>query len=192
MSAWGKNVANLRALMESLAVTGRDGRPLDADAAFLTWRDITQEIKTGGRTIYIIGNGASASMASHISADLEKNFFVSTEVFTDLSLITAIGNDLGYENVFSEPLRRKMVAGDALVAISSSGGSPNVVKAAALARDTGGTVVTLSAMKPDNPLRGLGDLNFHVPAKTYGMAETCHAAILHYWVDIMTETMEKE
>ena len=73
-----------------------------------------------GNTLYLVGNGASASMASHMAADLDKNARVHTEVFTDPALITAIANDLDYTQVFSEPLRRRMSPGDMLVAISSS------------------------------------------------------------------------
>jgi D-sedoheptulose 7-phosphate isomerase len=70
-----------------------------------------------------------------------------------------------------------------LVAISSSGRSPNILKAAAVAADMKMTVVTLSGMAPENPLRRAGWLNAYVAAPTYGLAETCHAAILHHWMD---------
>jgi D-sedoheptulose 7-phosphate isomerase len=70
-----------------------------------------------------------------------------------------------------------------LVAISSSGRSPNILAAVAVANRLALTVVTLSAMAPDNPLRASGSLNVYVPAETYGYAESCHAAILHHWMD---------
>jgi D-sedoheptulose 7-phosphate isomerase len=70
-----------------------------------------------------------------------------------------------------------------VVAISSSGRSANILQAVQTTRKTGGKVITLSAMQRDNPLHNLGDLNFYIPAPSYGMAETCHAAILHYWID---------
>jgi D-sedoheptulose 7-phosphate isomerase len=135
------------------------------------------------RTVYLIGNGASASMASHFAADLAKNGHLHTQVFSDLSLITAISNDLGYEHVFAEPLRRRAQPQDMLVAISSSGNSPNLLKAVDVAHEKRLTVVTLSAMQPDNALRQLGDLNVYLGAKTYGLAETAHAAVLHHWMD---------
>ncbi|RLC10378.1 MAG: hypothetical protein DRI57_20490 [Deltaproteobacteria bacterium] len=72
-----------------------------------------------------------------------------------------------------------------LVAISSSGNSPNVLAGCEMAMSLGGYVVTLSAMKSDNLLISQGNLNFYVPAETYGAAETCHAAILHFWMDQM-------
>jgi D-sedoheptulose 7-phosphate isomerase len=76
-----------------------------------------------------------------------------------------------------------MRRGDVLVAVSSSGESPNILRAAEESHRLGGAVVTLSAMDPDNTLRKMGSLNFYVPASTYGMAESCHAAILHHWID---------
>ena len=135
------------------------------------------------RVIYLIGNGASASMASHFAADLAKNADLHTQVFTDTSLITAVANDMSYDMVFVAPLRRRLKVGDMVVAISSSGNSPNVLKAVEFAASRKATVVTLSAMRPTNALRASGALNFWLPADTYGMAETGHAAILHHWMD---------
>ena len=83
-------------------------------------------------------------MASHFAADLAKNGRVRTEVFTDLSLITAVANDVNYESVFSEPLRWQMAQGD-MLAISSSGNAPNVPVGCETAMSLGGFVVTLSA-----------------------------------------------
>ena len=131
-------------------------------------------------------------MASHVAADLAKNGHVHTEVFSDLSLITAIANDMGYEEVFSEPLRRRMTSGDMLVAISSSGESGNVLRAVEESQMLKGVVVTLSAMNRENTLSTKGDLNFYVPAATYGLAETCHAAILHHWIDKIVERKSRE
>ncbi len=185
MTDWDGNTLNIKTTLGSLSVQEGSGEKLAPDMAFDRWKDFTLGIRKAGKTVYLIGNGASASMASHVAADLAKNAHVHTEVFSDLSLITAIANDLGYEEVFAEPLRRRMNHGDMLVAISSSGQSPNILRAVREAKDRGGIVITLSAMRYDNTLRSTGTLNFYVPAETYGMAETCHAAILHYWIDLM-------
>jgi D-sedoheptulose 7-phosphate isomerase len=185
MKGWVDNTAELKACLDALAVSDVTGQVLEPDIAFPWLKEATLKMREAGNTLYLIGNGASASMASHTAADLAKNAHLKTKVFTDLSLITAIANDLSYEEVFAEPLRRHLGKGDMLVAISSSGRSPNVLRGAQEATKLGGMVVTLSAMKPDNPLRTLGTINFYVPADTYGMAETSHAAILHFWVDQM-------
>jgi D-sedoheptulose 7-phosphate isomerase len=180
---WTKNVDEIAKYLLSPRASDGDAQPLDIDVAFARWTDWTVQIRERKRTIFLIGNGASASMASHVAADLAKNAHVHTEVFTDLALITAIANDLSFQEIFSEPLKRRLVPGDMVVAISSSGRSANILQAVQTTRKMGGKVVTLSAMQRDNPLHSLGDLNFHIPAPSYGMAETCHAAILHYWID---------
>ncbi len=182
---WTNNISNLENCLKSLSARDKAGDETDSDSAFAQWKDRTVQVRENRRTAYLIGNGASASMASHFAADLAKNGRIRTEIFTDLSLITAVANDVDYESVFSEPLRWRMTEGDMLVAVSSSGNSPNVLAGCETAMSVGGFVVTLSAMKPDNALRSLGNLNFYVPAETYGAAETCHAAVLHYWMDKM-------
>jgi len=179
---WIQYLENLYILLQSLSISSSDGE-LESEEAIIAWVKKTLSVRKNRGTVFLIGNGASASMASHVAADLAKNAHVRTEVFSDLSLITAIANDLSYEEIFAEPLRRRMTDGDMLVAISSSGQSANVLRAVRESKNLGGFVVTLSAMRLDNTLRGSGHLNFYVPAQTYGIAESCHAAILHYWID---------
>jgi D-sedoheptulose 7-phosphate isomerase len=90
---------------------------------------------------------------------------------------------VAYDEVFSLPLERLGRAGDLLIAISSSGNSPNIIRALEVAQGVGIAAVTLSAMQPDNRARALGDLNFYVPVRRYGWAESAHQVILHYWFD---------
>ncbi len=185
LTPWKQEVDKLCDILHKLSSIGYDGVEYSADEGFHIWRELTIEVRDKKRSIYLIGNGASASMASHFAADLAKNAHLHTEVFSDLSLITAISNDMGYEWVFAEPLRRRAKKGDMLVAISSSGASKNILCAAEVARKIGLKVITLSAMSPQNPLRSSGSLNIYIPAETYGYAETSHAAILHYWMDMV-------
>ena len=191
MSKWQKNITNLYDLLESLIVLDSQGNFLDADEAFFRLTELTFRVHSEGATIYYLGNGASASMASHFAADMAKNGGVRTMVFTDLSLLTAVANDLSYEAVYAEPLRWYMKRKDMVVAISSSGNSPNIVRAVVQAKGLGGTVITISAMGEDNSIRKLGDLNFYVTAKAYGLAETAHAAILHFWMDLVESKRKK-
>ncbi|MBQ6599421.1 MAG: SIS domain-containing protein [Lentisphaeria bacterium] len=186
---WNDYCRNIQELLKGLAVTDGSGRELDRDEAFHQLKERTLMVRAEHKTIYCIGNGASASIASHFSADMAKNGKLHTEVFSDLALLTAISNDMGYEEVFAEPLRRRGVAGDLLTAISSSGNSPNVVRAAECAHQLGLEVITFTAMGPDNRLRHLGDLNFYFPAKTYGDAESVHGAVLHYWINMFLENL---
>lgn len=184
-TTWQDDVAYIARLLSSVSFADAGGNACGADEGFDRWRSLTSAVRDARRAVYLVGNGASASMASHFSADLAKNARLHTQVFSDLSLITAVANDMGYDQVFAEPLRRSARDGDLLVVISSSGRSPNVLTAVDLARELGLAVVTLSAMAPDNPLRERGDLNVYVGAADYGGAETCHAAVLHHWMDLV-------
>ncbi len=179
---WQENVDKIQTLLSKVSFRDKNCRELGADVGFSSWKELSCEVRNSGRTIYLIGNGASASMAGHFAADLAKNARIHAQVFFDISLITALANDISYEEIFSEPLRWKGKKGDMLVAISSSGKSPNVLNAAETAQRLNLNVVTLSAMSPENPLRNLGDINVYVSAETYGLAETCHTALLHRWM----------
>ena len=153
------------------------------EAGFRIWCDWTRQAQITQGCLFFVGNGASAAMACHTATDVGKTARVRTQVFTDPALMTAVANDVEYAEVFAEPLSWMMNASDVLVAISSSGNSPNVIRAAEKTRERKGHSVTLSAMQPGNALRHAGDLNFYLPAMKYGLAETSHAAILHHWVD---------
>lgn len=182
---WQQYVADLSHLLGQVSFQDSHGLELQPDQGFELWCQLSCQVRDQKRTLYLIGNGASASLASHMGADLAKNAHVHTQVFTDLALVTAVSNDLGFECVFTEPLRRMASSGDMLVAISSSGRSPNILAAANLAREMDLTVVTLTGADPENPLRACGDLNVYIPAGTYGQAETGHAALLHHWMDML-------
>ena len=181
---WQDYVAAIAGSLNALVATDGDGRAMPADVAFVLWHDQAVRVRQADGVVYLAGNGASASMASHFAADLFKNAGIRTQVFTDCACMTAISNDLGYDQVFSVPLARCARDTDMLVAISSSGRSANIRNAVMAARRRHAAVVTLSGFSADNPLRGMGDVNFYVPADTYGIVESCHAAILHYWTEV--------
>lgn len=181
---WKSYLDDLAATLLALEATCENGARIDADAAYAQLAGWVRECAAAKRRVYFVGNGASASMASHFSTDLAKMAGAPTEVFTDPALITATGNDMGYAESFAFPLRQRMLEGEVLVAISSSGNSPNAVQAVKAARELGGRAVTFTAMRPDNAMRALGHLNFYIPAATYGMAESGHAAMLHHLIDL--------
>ena len=183
--SWNQHVETITGLLRAVMCSDREGRPVDIQSAFEQWQAATVRLRECRGTIFLVGNGASASMASHMAADLAKNAHLHTEVFSDVSLITAISNDLGYDQVFAEPLARRCNPCDMLVAISSSGRSPNVLAAVKVANEHGLTVVSLTAMAAENPLRRAGTLNLYVQATTYSAAESCHATILHHWMDMV-------
>jgi len=134
-----------------------------------------------GKKVIFIGNGGSAAIASHMASDISKNGGVRAVAFNDLSTLTMLGNDFGYENVFSKQLEFYGFDGDILVAISSSGGSLNILKAAHKAREKGLRLFTFTGMvrTAENQLRSLGDINFVVPSTDYGIVEIAHLSLIH-------------
>lgn len=138
--------------------------------------------KKKGKVIFI-GNGGSAAIASHEAIDLSKNGGIRAIAFNDAALLTCLSNDYSYAEVFEKSLAMFAEPEDVLIAISSSGKSANILKAADKARSMGCRVVTLSGFKPDNPLRTKGHLNFYVSSESYGMVEVAHLTLCHYITD---------
>jgi D-sedoheptulose 7-phosphate isomerase len=130
-----------------------------------------------------VGNGGSAGIAGHLAIDFAKNGGVRAVTFNDPSSLTCLGNDLGYDQVFAKQIEMQAFAGDVLIAISSSGGSKNILNAARAAANLKCEVVTLSGFSADNDLRRLGDVNFFVNSAVYGFVETAHQTILHAILD---------
>lgn len=137
-----------------------------------------------GKKVIFIGNGGSAAIASHMAVDFWKNGGIKATAFNDSSLLTCLSNDFGYEQVFARPIETFAEAGDLLIAISSSGNSPNILNGVKAARERGLKIITLSGFKPENKLSSLGDLNFFVPSEEYGPVEVLHQFICHYILDI--------
>lgn len=169
--------------LRCIEITTRSGEGLGPDEGFSLLCQLSEEICSNSRTQFFCGNGASAAFANHIALDWTKNGKVRTLAFSDSALLTALGNDFGGDEVFAAALRLYSQNSDLLVTISSSGNSPNILKAITTARELGMGVVTISGLRPDNRCRSLGDLNFYIPAKTYGVVECAHQVLLHMWLD---------
>lgn len=146
------------------------------------------------RTIFIFGNGGSAATASHLMCDLNKapisiipygdSRRFKVMAFTDnVPLLTAWANDLGYEHVFSEPLKNFVRHGDIVLAISSSGNSPNIIEALKTAREAGAVTLGLSGCDGGS-MQPLCDVCAVVPSGNIQMVEDLHQAIAH---SIVTE-----
>ena len=143
-----------------------------------------------GRAVFWVANGGSAAMVSHISQDLLNKCGLRSFHFNDPALITCMSNDYGYEQVFRRPLQTLATEHDLLMAVSSSGMSPNIRAAANAALAMGMPVATLSAFAPDNHLHQLETtLAFHTPTAIYGHAELTHEALLHAAVDILAQSL---
>lgn len=133
--------------------------------------------RAGGKIIFV-GNGGSAAMASHLSVDLTKAARIRAINFNEADLLTCFANDYGYENWVVRALEAYADKNDVLVLISSSGKSPNIINGVSQARSMGISVVTFSGFKPDNPLRGLGDVDFWCNSEVYNVVEMTH----HVWL----------
>ncbi len=141
--------------------------------------------RAGGAKVMLAGNGASAAIASHIAVDLTKISGIRAMTFNEPDLITCFANDFGYEHWVAKALEHYADAGDAVVLISSSGRSPNIVNAAAQARTMGLPLLTLSGFAPDNPLRAAGAVNLWVNSDRYNLVEVTHQAWLVAMVDAL-------
>ena len=161
-----------------------------ADALMEAWRARQQ--------IFIIGNGGSAATASHMMNDLNKFTLVEGKkrfraiALTDnVPFMTAVGNDLSYADVFSEPLKNLMEAGDTVIAISASGNSPNIVKAIEYAKSIGGRVIGFCG-RPGGQLAQMADLKVIVPSDHIGQQEDVHMVLDHTLVSALKERVRQE
>jgi D-sedoheptulose 7-phosphate isomerase len=141
------------------------------------------------KQVFILGNGGSASTASHMAADLAKNTirpnmrrFRVLSLNDNAALLTALANDLGYENVFSEQLKNLIQPGDLLIAISASGNSENVLEAIRYTQRRWGLTVGLLGFE-GGAAADLVDLAIVVPSDHYGVVEDVHLIINHIVAD---------
>ncbi len=150
-----------------------------ADAAALV-----RNVLAHGGTLFFCGNGGSAADAQHIATEYVVRYMKTRQAMaaialtTDTSLLTAAGNDLGFEHVFSRQVDALVRAGDLLVVHSTSGTSPNVIRAAEAARAKGARVLALTA-RDGGTLRGLADVSIVVPTDRTDRAQEMHLAIQH-------------
>ena len=151
-------------------------------------KDRIAEARDSGRKIMLAGNGASASIASHLATDFSKQGGVRAMTFNDANLITALGNDCGYENWIAKALDFYADKGDVLILISSSGKSPNVVKAAQHAKELGLYVAAFTGFAQDNPLGSASDINFWVDSRSYNIVECTHMIWLTAVLDLLADS----
>ncbi|HEV2983842.1 MAG TPA: SIS domain-containing protein [Vicinamibacterales bacterium] len=171
-------------LLEQVEVTTREGKSLPVDEGLGSVATLIGSLRDSGAKALLIGNGGSAAIVSHMHNDLCKSVGVRAIVFNDAPLLTAVANDHGYHTVFHRPVELWADRHDVLIAVSSSGESENIVKAASLANDKGCRLVTFTGFRPTNRLRQLGQVNVYVPASDYGFVEMAHSVIAHCVTDI--------
>jgi D-sedoheptulose 7-phosphate isomerase len=184
------------------------GAKLDAEAYLVRLREVVAALDPGelramadsifdawqnGRYVFIIGNGGSGCNASHMAEDLGKSLLRESDLRDEskrrlkvLSLtdnvgwITAVGNDVGYDQVFVQQLMNYGTAGDVLVAISGSGNSPNILAAVDWANRHGLKTFSLTGYS-GGKLRPMAEAGLHVALDDMGMVESVHLSAFH-WV----------
>jgi D-sedoheptulose 7-phosphate isomerase len=150
------------------------------------------------KQVFTLGNGGSASTASHIAADLSKNTiapnmrrFRISSLNDNTAILTALANDLGYENVFSEQLQNLIRPGDLLIAVSASGNSPNVVKAIRYAQSRSAESVGILGFDGGQAAQ-IVDLSIVVESSDYGVVEDTHLIINHILVEYFRTRLAEE
>jgi len=137
-------------------------------------KELLVETRAARRKAILSGNGGSASIAGHCAVDFTKNAGIRCINFNEADLITCFANDYGYEHWLKKALEFYADDGDLIILISTSGKSPNMVRAAEYAGARGLKLVTFTGFSGDNPLRSLGRLNFWVDSRAYNIVEMTH------------------
>jgi phosphoheptose isomerase len=181
MAPYSSAAAYFDAYAEEMARASKTIEPaaLDRAAAILL------EAYAGGARMFSCGNGGSASIANHMQCDHVKGVRTATDLSprvlslsTNVELLTAIANDTGYENVFVYQLQSQSEHGDVLIAVSSSGRSPNIVHALRWARDHGLRTIAITGFD-GGAARTIAEVAIHVDSTNYGVIEDLHQAIMH-------------
>jgi phosphoheptose isomerase len=138
-----------------------------------------------GARIFSCGNGGSASVANHMQCDHVKGIGTGTDLSphvlslsANVELLTAIANDTGYENVFVYQVQAQSQPGDVVLAVSSSGRSPNIVRVLTWAREHGLRTIAITGFD-GGPARAIAEVSVHVDCTNYGIVEDLHQSIMH-------------
>ena len=146
----------------------------DVSEEIIKLKKLLLKTKKSNNKIIIEGNGGSASIASHVAVDFTKLNNIRTINFNEADLITCFANDYGYENWLAKALEYYSVKDDLVILVSSSGRSPNIIKAAQKTKELKLKLITLTGFDKNNPLKKLGDLNLWVDSRAYNIIENTH------------------
>ena len=159
--------------------------------------DIILETVKNGRKILLCGNGGSAADAQHIAAEFvgryetERRALPAIALTTDTSALTALANDYNFDRIFARQVEALAVEGDCLIAISTSGNSPNVIAAVMTARSLGCRVVGMTGAK-GKKLAALCDACLMVPSDRTARIQEGHIAIAHIWCELVDEAFAQD
>lgn len=179
----------LQAHLTLCASMERDMSPLIAETALL----LVERFKAGSKLL-VMGNGGSAADAQHFAAEivgrfkLERAALPAIALSTDSSILTAIGNDYGFDSVFSRQVEALAATGDVVIGISTSGNSPNVLNALQLARARGCRTIGLLG-KDGGSIKGVCDLALVIPSSDTPRIQEGHITIIHIICDLVEKTL---
>ncbi|PCI42187.1 MAG: phosphoheptose isomerase [Rhodospirillaceae bacterium] len=156
-----------------------DGQAIATDRALAQTVEMMLKCQEQGGKVLFVGNGGSASIASHIVVDLNNSSNIRAMALNDAAMLTCLGNDYGYEHIFDRQIQKLGETKDILIAISSSGMSASILNAISVARELKMKVITLSGFEKNNALRSMGDLNFYINSQRYGYVEISHLVLCH-------------
>ena len=147
-----------------------------------------------GRKVFIAGNGGTASIANHFECDHTNHMAQDPSWFTNINslssnveLITAAANDIGYDSIFSYQLERKAKRGDVLIVFTVSGNSANIVRAAQCATELGMHTISVTACD-GGKVAGMTDATIHIPSSNYGIAEDVMQMVMHSLAQYIRQT----
>ncbi|HTW50958.1 MAG TPA: SIS domain-containing protein [Stellaceae bacterium] len=147
----------------------------------------------GKRLIYACGNGGSAATSGHLLCDFLKGIQTDTalrprvvSLASHLELITAIANDISYDEIFAYQLKTMAAPGDVLITISASGNSENIVRALDWARQNGVGTIAMTGFAGGRSAK-LADINLHVAAENYGIVEDIHQSMMHAFAQYLRQ-----
>ena len=155
---------------------------------------MVQHAVSQGGTLFFCGNGGSAADAQHMATEYvvrymrKRRAYPAIALTTDTSLLTAAGNDMGFETVFARQIEALAKPGDLLIIHSTSGNSPNVLRAAETARQQGVQVLAFTA-RDGGALRALADHNVIIPTERTDRAQELHLCIEHIICDLVEQTL---
>ena len=153
---------------------------------FVQIKKVFKQVSQDGGKIIFVGNGASASLASHAATDLTKQGKIKSIALNDHNLITALSNDYGYEKWVEKAIEFYADEGDNVILISAGGNSPNMVNGAKQSKKKKiGKIITFTGNDKNNNLSKLGDINFWVNSKAYNHIENVHQILLLSLVDLI-------
>ena len=155
------------------------------DKELISLKNAIAKVSLNKGKLFLVGNGASASLASHAATDFTKQAKVQALAFNDHNLITALANDYGYENWVSKALDFYATTNDLVIFISVSGTSKNLVNAMENSRKSGIKTASLTGSDINNPLKKNCDFSLWVDSKAYNIVEAIHTIYMTTIIDLI-------